>query len=190
MAHSLLNLQHLHRAPKKLCPGLPWFNFRFSLCISTPNFYSPDRVESAYFSSSDQVFSSPLPVIFPWNFTAGHFEISQRPTRLPNLSERPILQCNLLSIPREGRSRRRAPSTSTASAHSGKNLPVGEPFRSPPFPDKTPLYTADGYFNLPQSRSILRPLTLLHQSTSSPIQQIENMINPRAMAAHHHHGLL
>lgn len=99
MAHSLLNL---------------------SLCISTPDFHSPDRVESAYFSSSDQVLSSPLPVISPWNFTAGHFEISRRPTSLPNLSERPILQCNLLSISREGRSRRRAPSTSTASAHSGK----------------------------------------------------------------------
>lgn len=64
-----------------------------------------------------------------------------------------------------------------------KNLPVGEPFLSPPFPDKTPLYTADGYFNLPQSRSILLPPTLLHQSTSCPIQQIENMIDPRNLAS-------
>lgn len=158
--------------------------------VSTTDVHSPDRVESAYFSSSDRVLSSPLPVISPWNFTAGHFDISQRPTRLPNLPQRPILQCNLRSIPREGRSRLRAPSSSTASAHSGKNLPVGEPFRSPPLPDKTPLYTADGYFNLPQSRSSLRPLTLLHKSTSCPIQQYENMVNPRAMAVHHHHGLL
>jgi len=144
------------------------------------NIQSPDSVESAYSSSSDPVLSSPLPVLPPWNLTAGHLDIPQRPARPAHSFQRPLLQRDLPCIPRKGRSHRCVSST---YSHSGQSLPVSDPLRSPSLPVDAPLHTAAGYFNLPRTRSGSPLLTPPHQSTTCPVQQYTDMVNPRAVTA-------
>ncbi|EFX69716.1 hypothetical protein DAPPUDRAFT_113333 [Daphnia pulex] len=129
--------------------------------------HSPDSSDDAYSSPSERALSSLLSDIPPWNVGACHFDIPQRSARLANLSHHT----------RKGQSRRCAPSRSTASVHSGHILPFGEPLRSPPLPDETPLHTAAGYFNLPQLGPSSRPLMQQHQSVPCHVQQYEDMVN-------------
>lgn len=151
---------------------------------TSPLSAQPPGLDRPYSSSSERVLPSLLSEIPPWNVGAGHFDIPQRSARLANLSHHPIPLRVPREITREGQSRRCAPSTSTTSVHSGHILSFGEPLRSPPLPDETPLHTAAGYFNLPQLGPSSRPLTQQHQPTPCHVQQYEDMVNPRVMTAH------